>query len=209
MAFHDVVLPARLAFGSSGGVERRTEIVSLASGAERRSSPWAHGRRRFLIGAGVRSLDDIAALTAFFEARYGRLYAFRFKDFSDFKSCLPSKSAAPLDQPIGTGNGTIKTFALIKRYGTGNLTYDRAITKPVPGTVRVAVAGVELAASAFSVNSLTGIMTLNAAPSTGAAVTAGFSFHTPVRFDTDRLDVSLEGFEAGRLVATSLIEVQV
>ena len=209
MAFHDVILPARLAFGSSGGVERRTEIVTLASGAERRSSPWAHGRRRFLIGAGVRSLDDIAALTAFFEARFGRLYAFRFKDFSDCKSCLPSKTPAPLDQPLGTGNGTAKTFALIKRYGTAALTYDRAITKPVAGTVRVAVAGVELAATAFSVNALTGLVTLTTAPANGAAITAGYSFHTPVRFDTDRLDVSLEGFEAGRLVAAPLIEVQV
>ena len=209
MAFHDVVLPARLAFGSSGGVERRTEIVTLASGAERRSSPWAPGRRRFLIGAGVRSLDDIAALTAFFEARFGRLYAFRFKDFSDCKSCLPSKAPSSLDQPLGTGNGLIKTFALIKRYGNGGLTYDRAITKPVAGSVSIAADGVELPASGFSVNALTGVVTFAAAPPDGAAITAGYSFHTPVRFDTDRLDVSLEGFEAGRLVAAPLIEVQV
>src|SRR5690606_27046586 len=52
----------RLAFGSTGGVERRTEVVALGSGFERRSSPWAHGRRRYLIGAGLRSLDDMAAL---------------------------------------------------------------------------------------------------------------------------------------------------
>ena len=110
---------------------------------------------------------------------------------------------------MGTGNGTAKTFALIKRYGTAALTYDRAITKPVAGTVRVAVAGVELAATAFSVNALTGLVTLTTAPANGAAITAGYSFHTPVRFDTDRLDVSLEGFEAGRLVAAPLIEVQV
>jgi hypothetical protein len=71
MSFHEVRLPARLAFGSTGGVERRTEVVTLASGFERRSTPWAHGRRRYLIGAGVRSLDDVAALVAFFEARRG------------------------------------------------------------------------------------------------------------------------------------------
>jgi uncharacterized protein (TIGR02217 family) len=52
MSFHEVRLPARLAFGSTGGVERRTEVVTLASGYERRSTPWAHGRRRYLIGAG-------------------------------------------------------------------------------------------------------------------------------------------------------------
>ena len=80
MAFHEVRLPARLAFGSTGGVERRTEITTLGSGFERRSTPWAEGRRRYLIGAGLRSLDDMAALTAFFEARRGRLYGFRFRD---------------------------------------------------------------------------------------------------------------------------------
>lgn len=73
MSFHEVRLPARLAFGSTGGVERRTEITTLASGFERRSTPWAMGRRRYLIGANLRSLDDMAELTAFFEARRGRV----------------------------------------------------------------------------------------------------------------------------------------
>ena len=45
MAFHEVCLPARLAFGSTGGVERRTEVVTLGSGFERRATPWAQGRR--------------------------------------------------------------------------------------------------------------------------------------------------------------------
>ena len=63
MAFHEVRLPARLAFGSTGGVERRTEIITLGSGFERRSTPWAQGRRRYLIGANLRSLDDMAALS--------------------------------------------------------------------------------------------------------------------------------------------------
>ncbi len=97
MSFHEVSLPARLAFGSTGGVERRTEVVTLASGHERRSTPWASGRRRYLIGAGLRSLDDMAALTAFFEARQGRLYGFRFRDFADFKSCAPGAEPRPGD----------------------------------------------------------------------------------------------------------------
>lgn len=96
MAFHEVRLPARLAFGSTGGVERRTEIVTLGSGFERRSTPWAHGRRRYLIGSTLRSLDDMAALTAFFEARRARLYGFRFRDFADFKSCAPTAAVGPL-----------------------------------------------------------------------------------------------------------------
>ena len=85
MAFHEARLPARLAFRSTGGVGRRTEIATLGSGFERRSTPWPQGRRRYLIGANLRSLDDMAALTAFFEARRGQLYGVRFRDFADFK----------------------------------------------------------------------------------------------------------------------------
>lgn len=209
MAFHEVRLPARLAFGSTGGVERRTEVVTLASGFERRSTPWAAGRRRYLIGANLRSLDDMAALTAFFEARRGRLYGFRFRDFADFKSCAPGAAVTALDQPLGEGDGTRMSFALVKRYGEGETAAERAITKPVEGTVRIAVDGSELGSEAFVVDPTTGLVTLMAAPGAGEAVTAGFEFDTPVRFDTDRIEVTLESFAAGRMAAAPLIEVRV
>jgi len=203
VSFHEVSLPARLAFGSTGGVERRTEVVTLANGFERRSTPWANGRRRFLIGAGVRSLEDMAALTAFFEARRGRLYGFRFRDFADFRS--GAGDPAPDDQMLGEGDGARTEFQLSKAYGD----YGREIKKPVAGTVRVAVDGAELAPGAFEVDAATGRVTLDAAPPEGAAVTAGFLFDTPVRFDADRIDVTLESFEAGRIAATPLIEIRI
>ena len=202
-AFHEVRLPARLAFGSTGGVERRTEVVTLASGFERRSTPWANGRRRYLIGAGVRSLDDAAALVAFFEARRGRLYGFRFKDFADFKSCAPSGTVSATDQAIGTGDGVAAAFQLAKAYGD----FARDIRKPAAGTVVAAVDGVTT--TAFTVDTTTGVISFTSAPADGAAITAGFEFDTPVRFDTDRIDVTLEGFDAGRMVAAPLIEVRV
>ena len=46
-------------------------------------------------------------------------------------------------------------------------------------------------------------------PATGAAVTGGFEFDVPVRFDADRIDVTLESFAAGRMAAVPLIEVRV
>ena len=209
MSFHEVNLPARLAFGSTGGVERRTEIVTLGSGFERRSTPWAHGRRRYLIGANLRSLDDMAALTGFFEARRGRLYGFRFRDFADCKSCAPGAAVGPLDQVLGEGDGTRTAFPLVKRYGAGEAVLERRIAKPVEGTVRVAVDGDELAAAGFAVDAATGVVTLDAAPDAGATVTAGFEFDTPVRFDADRIEVTLESFDAGRMAAVPLIEVRV
>ncbi|MFN3837965.1 MAG: DUF2460 domain-containing protein [Brevundimonas sp.] len=203
MAFDEVRLPARLAFGSTGGVERRTEIATLASGFERRSTPWALGRRRYLIGANLRSLDDMAELTAFFEARRGRLYGFRFKDFADFKSCAPGGTIAATDQALGLGDGARTAFDLAKTYGD----VVRPIAKPVAGSVRVALDGVET--TGFSLDATTGRVTLAVAPGPGAAVTAGFAFDTPVRFDTDRIETTLESFDAGRMAAVPLIEVRI
>ncbi len=205
MAFHEARLPARLAFGSTGGIERRTEIATLASGFERRSTPWGLGRRRYLIGANLRSLDDMAELVAFFEARRGRLHGFRFKDFADFKSGAPGAAVTATDQAIGTGDGTRTIFGLVKRYGD----VERPIRKPVEGSVRIAVDGVELAGGAFAVDAATGAVTLGAAPEAGTPVTAGFRFDTPVRFDTDRIETTLESFEAGRMAAVPLIEIRV
>lgn len=209
MAFHEVRLPARLAFGSTGGVERRTEIVTLGSGFERRSSPWAQGRRRYLIGANLRALDDMAALTAFFEARRGPLYGFRFRDFADFKSCIPSVDVTPHDQGLGVGDGARTEFPLIKRYGDGEDAPERRIHKPVEGTVRIAVDLVELDPTAWVIDPATGVVTFLSPPADGATVTAGFEFDVPVRFDADRIDVTLESFTAGRMAAVPLIEVRV
>lgn len=203
MAFHEARLPARLAFGSTGGVERRTEITTLASGYERRSTPWALGRRRYLIGANLRSLDDMAELVAFFEARRGRLYGFRFKDFADFQSCAPGGTVAATDQALGVGDGARTAFQLVKRYGD----VERPIRKPAEGSVRVAVDGAEVAD--VSVDATTGVATLADPPAAGATVTAGFRFDTPVRFDTDRIETTLESFEAGRMAAVPLIEIRV
>ncbi|PVM90804.1 DUF2460 domain-containing protein [Caulobacter endophyticus] len=209
-AFHEVRLPVRLAFGGTSGIERRTEIVGLASGFEQRSSPWAHGRRRYLVGTATRSLDEAAELVAFFEARRGRLCGFRFRDPADFKSCAPSLTPAPTDQALGVGDGARTVFQLAKSYGADvEAAVIRPIAKPQAGGVRVAVAGVEQAAGAFAVDAATGLVTLASAPAAGARVTAGFLFDTPVRFDLDRIDVTLEGFGAARVGAVSLVEVRV
>lgn len=203
-AFDEVRLPTRLAFGSTGGVERRTEVVTLGSGHERRSTPWAHGRRRYLIGAGLRSLDDMAELTAFFEARRGRLRGFRFRDFADFKSCAPGRAIAATDQVLGEGDGGRRRFQLVKAYGD----LRRDIRKPVAGSVRLAVDGDELASADFAVDAVSGEVELTTAPTPGAVVMAGFEFDTPVRFDADRIEITLETFGAGRMVAVPLIEVR-
>jgi uncharacterized protein (TIGR02217 family) len=205
-AFEEVSLPLPFALGASGGPQRRVDTVALGSGREIRNTPWAHGRRCYDVGGAVRTLDDMHALIAFFEARRGKLVGFRFRDPFDCKSCAPSKAPDPTDQEIGVGDGVRTTFQLAKAYGAGESAYARPIKKPVDGTVRVSVGGIELPMDVFSVDNL-GIVTLDAAPPDGAQVTAGFVFDTPVRFDIDRLDLALDGFGAGHAPTIPLIEI--
>ena len=209
-AFHDVRFPVDVSFGATGGPERRNEIVLLTSGREKRNARFAHSRRRYDAGTGVRSLADLQEIVAFFEARRGSLHGFRFRDPFDMKSCLPGEAHGPLDQPIGTGDGTTVTFQLVKRYGTGGDAYVRTITRPVAATVRVAVDGVTQSRPGdFTVNHAAGTITFQpgSIPAAGAAITAGYEFDVPARFDIDRLEVSLSAFNAGQIPTIPIVEI--
>jgi uncharacterized protein (TIGR02217 family) len=211
MSFHEVRFPTEISRGAQGGPERRTDVVVLGSGFEERNARWANSRRSYNAGYGVKSLDDLHAVIAFFEERRGRLYGFRWRDHADLKSCAPSEDAAPLDQAIGTGDGSAAAFQLAKAYGSAFAPWTRTITKPVGGSVRVAVAGAEQSeGSAFTVDTATGIVTFLSGhiPASGAAVTAGFEFDVPVRFDTDRLEINLQGFRHGAIPHIPIVEVR-
>ena len=207
MAFHEVRFPDNISRGARGGPERRTQIVELASGDEERNASWANSRRRYDVAYGIRRADDLAAVVAFFEARNGRLHGFRFKDWGDHKSCLPSGPLSPTDQSIGTGDGATTAFQLVKRYASGSQSWVRTITKPVAGSVAVALNG-EPQASGWSVHTTTGVITFTNPPGAGVAITAGFEFDVPVRFDTDVLDVTLDLERLGSITSIPLLEIR-
>lgn len=209
MSFHEIRFPANLSFGSVGGPERRTDIVTLANGYEERNTPWEHARRRYDAGVGLRSMDDIDRLIAFFEARRGALHAFRWKDWSDFKSSAPSKDVHFEDQLIAFGDGGTASFQLVKVYRSGEAEYRRPISKPVQGSVRIGVDGFELReGDGFAVDATTGIITIDDVPDTGARVTAGFEFDVPVRFDTEGLQTSISSFQSGEMPRVPVVEVR-
>ena len=207
MSFHEVQFPPAISFGASGGPERRTEIVTLASGFEERNTPWADSRRRYDAGFGARSLDDLEEIVAFFEARRAQLHGFRWKDWTDFKSCPASADPDASDQNIGSGNGVEVAFQLTKTYESGGVSYVRSITKPVAGRVLVGVDGAEIIN--FACDYETGLVTLNDAPASGAMVTAGFEFDVPVRFDSDRIETSVASFNVGEIPSVPVVEVRV
>jgi uncharacterized protein (TIGR02217 family) len=209
--FHEVLFPLDIALKSAGGPERRTEIVVTGSGREERNARWAHSRRRYDAGYGIKTLDALAAVVAFFEERRGRLYGFRWRDRLDHSSAAPGAGISPLDQLIGTGDGVQASFSLQKTYGADYAPYPRTIAKPVSGSVRVAVAGSEVTEGvAFTCDVTTGVVTFLAGhiPAAGAAVHAGFLFDVPVRFDTDYLEVDLSAFAAGAIPKIPLVEIR-
>lgn len=210
-AFHEVRFPVAVAFGATGGPERRVEIVALTSGREKRNLRLENSRRHFDAGTGLRSLADLHEIVAFFEARRGPLHGFRFRDPFDNRSCAPDQAPAPDDQAIGTGDGVETQFQLARQYGTGDDAYWRAIRKPVAGSVRVSVDGTEMANPAqVTVDHQTGTVTFQpgAVPGMGAAVTAGFEFDVPARFDTERIAISISAFRAGQIPSIPIIEIE-
>lgn len=197
-AFVEIRLPESIGLGASGGPEFSTDVTETFGGYERRNVNWPHPRRRYDVGYAVRTKSDFAAVSAFFHARKGKAYGFRFKDWSDF---------AATGQAIGTGDGVRTEFQLVKNY-VSSVTYSRAITKPVAGTVSVYVNGTPQL-SGWSVDTTTGVVTFTAPPANGAAITADFEFDVPVRFDTDALSVVMATADLCEAPSIPLVEIRI
>lgn len=209
MAFHDIRFPVSLSFGALGGPERRTEIVELANGHEERNTPWRDSRRRYDAGFGLRALDDLETVIAFFEARQGMLHAFRWKDWGDYRSAPASKPVTAFDQLLGPGDGETREFQLRKGYASGDQTWWREIVKPVAGTVRAAIGAEEMTLGEdYSVDATTGRITFDWPPDAGAEIHAGFEFDVPVRFDADLIQISVASFKAGEVPKVPVVEVR-
>ena len=185
---------------------RSTSLQPMDSGHEGRVARWEDARRSFDAAFGIRSLDDIQEVVAFFLAHGGRLRGFRFKDWSDFRSSV-GPEAGPFDQPAGLGDGAQTQFQLIKLYQSGAHVWSRPITRPVEGSVRVAVSATELLAG-WAVNTSTGVLTFAEPPAPGAEITAGFEFDVPVRFDSDALDLTLAHERGAMIASVPLVEIR-
>jgi uncharacterized protein (TIGR02217 family) len=195
--FHEIRLPDNIAYGTTGGPEFVPTVVVTGAGHEQRNVNWAEARGRWDVGSGLKNQQQPDALIAFFRARNGRAYGFRFKDWTD-------KAA---DQAIGTGDDTETQFQLLKRYPSGSVTEIRRITKPVDGTVRIYLDGAEQL-SGWSVDPATGVVTLSAAPAQDVEITADFEFDVPVRFDTDHMAVTIETYQLHRWQQIPIVELR-
>lgn len=206
--FHEVSFPLSIALGTTGGPERRTDIVQLSNGRESRNARWRDSRRRYEAGSGMRSAYDLTTLISFFEARQGSLFGFRFKDPLDFSSTSFGSAITNSDQIIGVGDGTTTIFQLSKTYNDTGGSAKRIVEKPVSGSVIIAIDGTGTASPDMSINDANGEVTFVIAPNVGAVITAGFEFEVPVRFDIARLDINLSAFNAGQIPTVPLVEIK-
>jgi uncharacterized protein (TIGR02217 family) len=192
-AFDDVLFP--IALGREASVEPAfsTAVVTMASGAEQRNSDWSDARLRFDAGPGIRGEAELKQLLAFFRARRGAAVAFRVQDPFDHEA---------EQQLLGIGDGVRTEYQLVKHYGT----QERRITRPIAGSVRLFVAGVERIGG-WTLGAK-GAVLLDAAPRAGAEVRASFGFDVPVRFAEDRLSLSRATFAAGEAASVPLIEIR-
>jgi uncharacterized protein (TIGR02217 family) len=77
--------------------------------------------------------------------------------------------------------------------------------------VLVAVAGATATPGVdYAVNPDTGLVTFLGGhiPADGAIITAGFEFDVPVRFDTDKLEINIQGFRHGAIPSIPIVEIR-
>lgn len=188
--------PTDISYGSKGGPAFNTTIISIKSGDESRNINWTYPKFEGDVSYGIKNMPDLYSLNEFFHAMRGMGHGFRYKDWSDYKSCSPNNTVADTDQTIGVGDASEDEFQLIKNYTRGAINGVRIIKKPVSGTVVVSINDVTQS-SGWSVDTATGIITFTSPPGNGLNVKAGYEFDVPCRFDTDSLSISLDFYSGG------------
>lgn len=198
MSFHEIRFPENISLGAKGGPEFNTNILTMVSGKEQRNINWSESRNRYDISTNINSKNKIEELLAFFNARKGRAYGFRFKDWSDYKV---------ISESLGMGDNSTKDFQLTKTYSNGGENYTKVIKKPVNGTVKIYVDNVEMV-SGWVVDYSTGVISFSTAPAQDVVITADFEFDVPVRFNHDDFEISMNSTNSGQIEKIELIEIK-
>ena len=209
MAFHDVTLPDGFEYRSISGAGFSTIVQQTASGHEFRVARQAQGRHQFRLSKALQSPSEAAAIKAFALGRRGSLHSFKVKDWNDYSTASDGISTpTTTDMVIGTGNGTLDTFQLIKVYDSaGAAPYQRTISLPVSGSVVVSIDGAST--TAFTVSAI-GEVVMNSVPTVGQIVRAGCLFDVPVRFKAsvdDWAQLQADGFQVWSIPTLDCIEV--
>lgn len=185
-------LPTYVSEGAVSVDDWNTQTNVLPNGVQQRIALQSKPLGRWTINYSTVDETKHIALRNFKLAVKGSFYAFRFKDWADFKSdtAAPGQSCSP-----ATGDGANKIFQLQKTYTVSSplTAYVRTITKPVNGTLEVYVNGVlQTETTHYTVNYATGVVTFVTAPTASHTVKAVFQFDKVGHFVNDDNPVTVE-----------------
>lgn len=212
-AFHEVQFPPSISMGAVGGPRFNTSVSTLSGGTEQRNINWSQRRGEWDVSHGLKTEQQVDELLAFFHARMGKAYGFRFKDWSDYR--LPRWIDTPGDLiaipvQMTTDGGTTISFQITKPYSDAAGTYMRPIYKPVAGTVQLLDNGVQ--SFDFAVDTTKGIIFLGSTlrATTGHTIAVVCEFDTPCRFDTDDMKLTttmVDNFSWGQIPVVETREI--
>lgn len=210
--FHEIQFPPRISYGARARPAIAADVIELDSGQFETNQKWSSARRSFDAGYGIKSIQDINEIVAFYLCREGVVNGFRWKDFSDFTTAVGSVGTpSNTDCDLGLGDNATQEFQLRKKYVSGSETIYRAIEKPVDGTVVVALDGTpQNLGSDYTLNLTTGVITFSTAPGTGVSVTAGCEFDVPVIFApelAEGIENVYEAFDSGAIPSIPIVEL--
>lgn len=217
MPFLDIYMPTNVpGYPCVSAPRTRTTIQVNASGKERRNQEWEHPLHTFIMPEGIRDWATVQSLGKMWKITAGPFNSFAWRDPLDFSSgdlVVPNPATDPVptmtDQTLGTGDGFTDSFQLVKRYSYGGNNYDREIHLPVLSTVVVAVDGVLVADTDYTVSRPGGVITFDTPPPNNDVVTAGFLFDNEVRFESDdAFEGILKTWQAGGFADLTLVEVR-
>jgi len=186
--FSQAVFPVDISYGMAGGPEYSTDVVITRNGMEQRNCNWYRPRYRYNVSYGVRNKDQLDRLISFFRSHKGKAIGFRFKDWVDFKAH---------NQPLKAISE--QEFQLIKYYDQDQ----RIITKPIKDTVTILLDGKIV--TDYQLDDNSGKVVFE--KQVKGKLAANFEFHVPVRFDTDRLNATIESYGVYSWQDIPLVEI--
>lgn len=193
----DLIFPESISMKSTYTIEYKTTVCTAKNGYELRIANIDYPLLSYNIINDLKSKTEIENLVNFFKLTKGKAIGFKFKDWLDYKVN---------SQVIATADGENKDFQLIKTYLLGNHVQIRKITKPIEGTVKIYVNDIEDKTN-ISIDYEKGLVSFSSAPANNSIIKADFEFYVPVRFDTDKLDITMKNSKYGEIKELKIIEI--
>jgi uncharacterized protein (TIGR02217 family) len=194
--FLNIRFPVDISYGSSGGPEYNTELLTTISGFEHRYYQWSKPRLRFNVANGIKNRSQVDELLSFFRLCKGRYHAFKYKDWTDFK--LKRETLQLINDT---------TYQIIKSYKCNNIILEqRKITKPIVDTIKVYQNNLQLNTVDFEIDDNQGLILLK--KKTKENIKISCEFDIVARFDMDYLPITLESYNSFSIPDITILEIK-